>query len=194
MIVGLRPGLAIANDAEEVHLYGILLRIKNNVSNKMPSAALDRTDYRILQQLQDDARITNAELAERVGLSPSPCLRRVRALEQAGIIKRYVALVDARAVGLPISVVVNVSLRSQERSALMAFEAQIQRCPEVMECYLMTGSSDYMLRMVVPDLESYERFLADTLTRIPGVANIQSGLALKQVVYRTQLPITRREA
>jgi DNA-binding Lrp family transcriptional regulator len=160
----------------------------------MPIAALDRTDYRILQQLQDDARITNAELAERVGLSPSPCLRRVRALEQAGIIKRYVALVDARAVGLPISVVVNVSLRSQERSALMAFEAQIQRCPEVMECYLMTGSSDYMLRMVVPDLESYERFLADTLTRIPGVANIQSGLALKQVVYRTQLPITRREA
>jgi Lrp/AsnC family leucine-responsive transcriptional regulator len=159
----------------------------------MPGAVLDRTDYRILQQLQDDARITNAELAERVGLSPSPCLRRVRALEQAGILKRYVALVDARAVGLPISVVVNVSLRSQERSALMAFETQIQRCPEVMECYLMTGSSDYMLRMVVPDLESYERFLADTLTRIPGVANIQSGLALKQVVYRTQLPITRRE-
>lgn len=155
----------------------------------MSRIALDRIDYRILQQLQNDARITNAELAERVGLSPSPCLRRVRALENAGILKRYVALVDARAVGLPISIVVNVSLRSQERSALVEFESQIQRCPEVMECYLMTGNSDYMLRIVVPDLESYERFLADTLTRIAGVANIQSGLALKQVVYRTELPL-----
>jgi Lrp/AsnC family transcriptional regulator, leucine-responsive regulatory protein len=160
----------------------------------MPNAQLDRIDYRILQHLQNDARISNAELAERVGLSPSPCLRRVRALEQAGILKRYVALVDPRAVGLPISVVVNVSLRSQERAALVEFERQIQRCPEVMECYLMTGSSDYLLRIVVPDLESYERFLADTLTRIPGVANIQSGLALKQVVYRTELPLETRSA
>ena len=150
---------------------------------------LDRIDYRILHHLQNDARVTNTELAERVGLSPSPCLRRVRALEHNGIVKRYVALVDARAVGLPISVVVNVSLRSQERSALVEFETQIQRRPEVMECYLMTGNSDYLLRVVVPDLESYERFLADTLTRIPGVANIQSGLALKQVVYRTELPL-----
>ncbi|MCC5863217.1 MAG: Lrp/AsnC family transcriptional regulator [Gammaproteobacteria bacterium] len=158
----------------------------------MPNPALDRIDYRILQQLQNDARISNTELAERVGLSPSPCLRRVRALEQAGILKRYVALVDPRAVGLPISVVVNVSLRSQERAALVEFERQIERCPEVMECYLMTGNSDYLLRIVVPDLESYERFLADTLTRIPGVANIQSGLALKQVVYRTQLPLDTR--
>ncbi len=155
----------------------------------MPISALDRIDYRILQHLQNDARISNAELAERVGLSASPCLRRVRALERAGILKRYVALVDPRAVGLPISVVVNVSLRSQERAALVEFERQIECCPEVMECYLMTGSSDYLLRIVVPDLESYERFLADTLTRIPGVANIQSGLALKQVVYRTELPL-----
>lgn len=155
----------------------------------MPNNVLDRIDYRILQHLQNDARVSNAELAERVGLSPSPCLRRVRALEQAGILKRYVALVDPRAVGLPISVVVNVSLRSQERAALEEFETQIQRCPEVMECYLMTGNSDYLLRIVVPDLESYERFLADTLTRIPGVANIQSGLALKQVIYRTELPL-----
>ena len=160
----------------------------------MPEVALDRLDYRILHQLQNDARITNAELADRIGLSPSPCLRRVRALESAGILKRYVALVDARAVGLPISVVVNVSLRSQERSALVEFETQIQRCPEVMECYLMTGSSDYLLRIVVPDLESYERFLADTLTRIAGVANIQSGLALKQVVYRTELPLRESPA
>lgn len=158
----------------------------------MPNNVLDRIDYRILQHLQNDARVSNAELAERVGLSPSPCLRRVRALEQAGILKRYVALVDPGAVGLPISVVVNVSLRSQERAALIEFEGQIQRCPEVMECYLMTGSSDYLLRIVVPDLESYQRFLADTLTRIPGVANIQSGLALKQVVYRTELPLETR--
>ena len=155
----------------------------------MPIAKLDRMDYRILMRLQDDARLTNLELASEVGLSPSPCLRRVKALEDSGVIKRYVAILDAVAVGLPISAFINVSLRSQEREALERFQAQIADCPEVMECYLMTGNSDYLLRVVVPDLDAYERFLGDKLTRIPGVGNIQTSFALKPVVYRTQLPL-----
>ncbi|MEP5765276.1 MAG: Lrp/AsnC family transcriptional regulator [Halieaceae bacterium] len=153
---------------------------------------LDRTDYRILHHIQNNARISNVELAESVGLSPSPCLRRVKALEQAGVIKRYAGIVDAGAVGLPISIFINVSLERQERSHLEDFENSIRANPEVMECYLMTGSSDYLVRIVVPDLQAYERFLADKLTRIPGVANIQSSFALKQVVYNTELPLPER--
>ena len=106
------------------------------------------------------------------------------------MIRRYAGIVDAGAVGLPISVFINVSLVRQERMGLEAFEQQISACPEVMECYLMTGSSDYLVRVVVPDLHAYERFLADKLTRIPGVANIQSSFAIKQVVYNTELPLS----
>lgn len=150
---------------------------------------LDRTDYKILHYLQNSGRISNSDLADAVGLSPSPCLRRVKALENAGIVKQYVALVDAKAVGLPISVFVNVSLHSQERVSLMEFETKVAEYEEVLECYLMTGNFDYTLRVVAPDLDSYQRFLADKLTRIDGVANIQSSLTLKQVVYRTELPL-----
>jgi Lrp/AsnC family leucine-responsive transcriptional regulator len=153
---------------------------------------LDRTDYRILHHIQNNARISNVELAESVGLSPSPCLRRVKALEESGVIKRYAGIVDAGAVGLPISIFINVSLERQERSQLEDFEGRIRSYPQVMECYLMTGSSDYLVRIVVPDLQAYERFLADKLTRIPGVANIQSSFALKQVVYNTELPLQER--
>jgi Lrp/AsnC family leucine-responsive transcriptional regulator len=154
----------------------------------MPIIQLDKTDYRILNKLQNNARMSNTELADAVGLSPSPCLRRVKQLEADGVIKRYVGIVDPKAVGLPISIFVSVSLHSQQRTGLEEFEQRIQSYPEVMECYLMTGSADYLLRVVVPDLDSYERFLAEKLTRISGVANIQSSFALKQVVYRTELP------
>jgi Lrp/AsnC family transcriptional regulator, leucine-responsive regulatory protein len=157
----------------------------------MPTIALDRIDYRVLHHLQNDARMTNTELAVAVGLTPSPCLRRVKALETSKVIKRYVAIVDAASVGLPISVFVNVSLRSQVRAGLMEFENRISTYREVMECYLMTGTSDYLLRVVTPDLEGYERFLAEKLTRIPGVANIQSSITLKQVVYKTELPLNQ---
>ncbi|MEH6549241.1 MAG: Lrp/AsnC family transcriptional regulator [Pseudomonadales bacterium] len=156
----------------------------------MPKMTLDNTDYKILHQLQNEARMTNAELAEKVGISPSPCLRRVRLLENKGVIKRYVAIVDAPSVGLPISIFVNVTLQRQDRKALATFENQLSKYPEVMECYLMTGSYDYLLRIVVPSLEAYERFLADQLTRVAGVANIQSSFALKQLLYRTELPLT----
>lgn len=150
---------------------------------------LDRLDFRILHYLQNDARLPNNELADKVGLSPSPCLRRVKALERAGVIRRYVGLVDAHAVGLPINAFVNVSLRSQEKESLERFQAQVVTYPEVMECYLMTGTSDYLLRVVLPDLQSYERFLQDKLTRITGIANIQTSFALKPIVQRTELPL-----
>ncbi len=150
---------------------------------------LDAIDRRILTELQGNARISNAELAEAVGLSPSPCLRRVRALEAAGVIKGYAALLDAAEVGLPISVFVQVTLERQIERALEAFETAIQGRPEVMECYLMTGDADYLLRVVVSDLAAYERFLKEHLTRVSGVSSIKSSFALNQVKYSTALPL-----
>jgi DNA-binding Lrp family transcriptional regulator len=153
------------------------------------TAAIDRTDCRILDLLQDDARLANVELAQKVGLSPSPCLRRVRLLEEGGVIRRYVTLLDPARVGLPVSVFVQVTLERQVETALQQFEDAVRKHAEVMECYLMTGDADYLLRVVAPDLESYQRFLLDNLTRIPGVASIKSSFALKQVSYRTALPL-----
>jgi len=139
----------------------------------MPKTELDRLDQRILEILQTDARTTNADLAEAVGLSPSPCLRRVRNLEASGVINQYVTLIKADAIGLPVNVFATVTL-----------DRQI----EVMEAYLMTGEYDYLLRIVVPDLASYERFLMDHLTKIAGVAGIKSSFAIRQVQYKTALP------
>jgi Lrp/AsnC family transcriptional regulator, leucine-responsive regulatory protein len=154
-----------------------------------PFSGLDDVDRRILPHLQQNARLSIAELADRVGLSPSPCWRRVRALEAAGVIDRYVTLVNPTAVGLPVSVFISVSLERQIEAALETFEAAVLKRPEVMECYLMTGDADYLLRVVVPDLSAYERFLMDHLTRIPGIASIKSSFALRSVKYRTDLPI-----
>lgn len=134
--------------------------------------------------------MTNVELASAAGISASPCWRRVRELEETGVIARYVTLVDPAAVGLPVSVFIQVSLEKQVETALEVFERVILDRPEVMECYLMTGDADYLLRVVVADLEAYERFLMAHLTRVPGVANIRSSFALKQVKYRTALPVS----
>ena len=151
---------------------------------------LDNTDRRILRVIQEEARVSNSELAERVGLSPSPCWRRVRALEENGVIERYVTLVNAKAVGLPINVFATVTLEKQAESALELFEKAVKKRPEVMECNLMTGEFDYLLRVVVPDLAAYERFLMDHLTRIKGIASIKSSFSLKQVSYKTALPLS----
>ena len=150
---------------------------------------LDRIDRKILALLQTNARVTNMELADQVGLSPSPCLRRVRELEERGVVRRYVTLVDATKVGLPVSVFVNVTLDRQIETALEKFEDAILKRPEVMECYLMTGDFDYLLRVVTADLSAYERFLVENLTRVPGVSSIRSSFALKQVKYSTALPL-----
>ena len=155
----------------------------------MPISALSEIDYKILKYLQDNARLSNVELSEHIHLSQSPCLRRVRNMEASGVIKGYVALVDQNTVGLPVSVFVNVRLEKQIERALEIFEETVQKWSEVMECYLMTGDSDYLLRVVASDLVAYERFLMDKLTRVPGVASINSSFALKQVTYRTALPI-----
>jgi Lrp/AsnC family transcriptional regulator, leucine-responsive regulatory protein len=150
--------------------------------------SLDAIDRRILGQLQKDGRISNADLAERVGLSSSPCWRRVKALEEAGVIKGYAAQLDARAVGLSVNVFMSVSLSTQVEKSLQAFERAAASRPEVMECYLMTCDSDYLLRVVVPDLDAYERFVMD-FTKIPGIAQIRSSFALRPVKQGAALPL-----
>ena len=149
---------------------------------------MDATDRKIVRELQRNGRISNQDLADRVGLSPSPCLRRVRALEKDGVLKGYTALVDQEKYGLPIDVFVSISLESQRDEALKAFETAILRLDEVMECYLMTGSRDYLLRVVCDGLKSYERFTREQLARLPGVRSIESSFALGRVKGGGSLP------
>jgi Lrp/AsnC family leucine-responsive transcriptional regulator len=155
----------------------------------MPKIALDALDRKILSGLQVNGRMSLAELSDSVGLSPSPCLRRVRNLERSGVITRYVAVIDQRTVGLPVSVFVSIKLEKQKQESLDRFAKAVERWPEVLECYLMTGSRDYWLRVVVPDLEAYERFVKQKLTRLEGIASIESSFALEQVKYTNVLPI-----
>jgi Lrp/AsnC family leucine-responsive transcriptional regulator len=153
------------------------------------SGALDDIDRKILAVLQADGRISLADLSAKVGLSPSPCLRRIRILERDGIIARYVAVLDQGKVGLPVSVFVSIKLESQREQALERFNKAIAKWPEVLECYLMTGPRDYLLRIVVADLSAYERFLKQKLTKVDGIASIESSFALEQVKYSHVLPI-----
>ena len=152
---------------------------------------LDRIDHAILNHLQRDGRATSGELGATAGLSPSPAHRRQRLLEEGGIIRGYVALLDQDRVGLPVNVFVSVRLSAQTEDHLAVFEAAIRDMPEVMECYVMSGASDYLLRVVAPDLSAYEEFLRTRLTRIPGVRGVESAFALKRVAYRTNLPLRR---
>jgi Lrp/AsnC family transcriptional regulator, leucine-responsive regulatory protein len=150
---------------------------------------LDRTDIGILNRLQENARITNAELARAVNLSSTPCFNRVKAMEELGLIRQQVTLLAPELLGLHVNVFIHVSLEKQVVDALARFESAIAERPEVMECYLMTGDADYLLRVLVPDIQALERFILDHLTKIPGVANIRSSFALKQVRYKTALPL-----
>jgi DNA-binding Lrp family transcriptional regulator len=150
---------------------------------------LDRTDRTILTELQRDGRLSNRELADKVHLSESACLRRVRALEEAGVIDRYAALVSQSKVGLPGNVFVSITLNRQEQADLAAFEEAVKRVPEVMECYLMTGAQDYLVRVVVSDPADFERLHSQHLTRLPGVARVQSSFALRTVRKSVELPV-----
>lgn len=150
---------------------------------------LDAIDRKILAALQADGRKSIAELSGEVGLSPSPCLRRVKALEEEGLISRYAAVLDQRKAGLPVSVFVSIKLERQQEEALDTFSATIRGWPEVLECYLMTGPRDYLLRVVAADLDAYERFLKEKLTRLDGIASIESSFALEQVKYSHVLPL-----
>jgi len=152
---------------------------------------LDAIDLKILDALQRDASLSNVELARRIHLSPSPCLARVKALEAAGIITRYVALADAAALGLGLNVFISISLKSQDRQALADFERRIAEHDEVMECYLMTGNEDYLIRVAVVDIAALEHFILEHLTSIPGIDKIRSSFALKQVSYKTALPLKK---
>lgn len=156
----------------------------------MPSLKLDRIDRRILAELQRDSSISNLDLAEKVGLSPSPCARRVRQLQDAGIIDRQVTLLDQEALGLPLTIYVQVSLTNQATGILENFERQILSFDEVMECALITGSdADYLLKVVMPDMAYYEHFLLKKLNQIDGVASIRTSFSLRRVVLRTELPL-----
>jgi Lrp/AsnC family transcriptional regulator, leucine-responsive regulatory protein len=150
---------------------------------------LDKLDLKIIAELQKDGSLTNVELARRVRLSPSPCLMRVKALEAHGVIERYVALASPKALGLGLNVFINISLKEQSKEKLADFERRIAEHDEVMECYLMTGDSDYLIRVAVADIGALEKFILNQLTPIPGIEKIRSSFALKQVRYKTALPL-----
>ena len=155
----------------------------------LPPLPLDAVDLRILRELQADASLSNVALARRVHLSPSPCLARVKALEAAGLIRQYVALLDAKTLGLHLNVFISISLKQQTRAALESFEAAVSSHDEVMECYLMTGDADYLIRVAVADMGALERFILERLSPLPQVEKIRSSFALKQVRYKTALPL-----
>jgi Lrp/AsnC family leucine-responsive transcriptional regulator len=152
-------------------------------------ADLDIIDRKILSVLQANGRITMAELAGKVGLSVSPCHRRVKLLEERGVITRYIARIDQKSVGLHVSVFISIKLARQKEEDLDRFARAISKWDEVLECYLMTGNRDYLLRVVAADLSSYEAFLKNKLTRLDGIASIESSFALSQVKYSVALPL-----
>lgn len=151
---------------------------------------LDRFDYAILRQLQEDGRMSNQELADRIGLSPSPCLRRVRALEEAHIITAYRALVDARQLGLTLMAIIHIAMDRHNEERFSHFDAHIKAIPEVLECLLITGQqADYQLKVVVKDLDAYQELLLQRITRIPGVSGVHTSFVLRHIVNTTALPL-----
>ena len=159
----------------------------------MAGFTLDKTDVTILKELQNDAVISNLELADKVSLSPSPCSRRVRQIEDAGYFRGKVILLDPEKVGLPVNVFIQITLTSQKKPMLQFFEKTISQWPEIMECYLMTGDFDYLVRVVVPDLKIYQ-LLLDKVTELDCISHIRSSFSLKQVCYKTALPLGHLES
>lgn len=155
----------------------------------MNNPPLDKIDIQILKYLQADSSLSNVELAEKVCLSPSPCARRVKILQDNDFIRGSVTLLDPMKVGLSVNVFIQVSLIHQAKRNLQQFEEAVAGWPEVMECYLMTGDFDYLIRVAVPDLQAYQRFLDTRLTLVKVVNNIRSSFSLKQVRYKTELPL-----
>ena len=150
---------------------------------------LDATDRRILAVLQKEGRITNADLSERVNLSPSACHRRVQQLEEAGYIDKYVALLNTRKMGKPTTVFVEITLQSQAEDLLDAFEREVARVPDILECHLMAGTADYLLKIMAEDTEDFARIHRQHLSRLPGVRQMQSSFALRTVVQTTALAV-----
>ena len=149
---------------------------------------LDKTDYKIIAQLQNDGRLSNQELSERIALSPSPCLRRVRQLEETGVIKGYMAVVDQEACGLPIMAFITIRLDKQSNAIIKTFEQSIAEFDEVMACYLMSGTSDYMLHVLSASLNEYEKFIRERLTRVHGIGSLETHFAYGQVKQKKVFP------
>lgn len=151
---------------------------------------LDRYDRRILEVLQEEGRISNQELAERIGLSPSPCLRRVRALEESGLITGYRAVLDARQLGLSLLALIHISMDRHTPERFAAFEERVRALPEVLECLLITGQdADYQLKVIVRDMDAYQALLLDKITRIEGVSGVHSSFVMRRVIDKTSLPL-----
>ncbi len=150
---------------------------------------LDHIDHKILQHLQENARITNAELAEKVGLSPTPCLRRLRRLETDGVIVGYRTELNRQALGVNVTVLILVKLEREDDATLREFEDAIKQRSEVMECHLVTGKFDYFIRVAIPTLADYETFLSETILRMPKVATVESSFTLREVERKVVLPI-----
>ena len=160
------------------------------MKSKAPASELDRYDRRILEELQRDGGLSNQRLAERIGLSPSPCLRRVQALEEAGIIRKRVALLDPQRLGLALTVLMHISMDRHTPERFEHFEAEISHSPEVLECYLITGhDADYQIKVTVRDMTHFQEFLLHRLTRIEGVTGVHSSFVLRRVVDTTELPV-----
>lgn len=155
----------------------------------MTTTVLDRIDIKILNELQQNANLTNVELASRVNLSPSPCLARVKTLEKLGVIDRRIAVLDPAALGIGVTAFIQVKLEKQVQLTLDNFTRSIDRLSQVMECYLMTGDSDYLLRVMVSDINDLEDLIVNKISRIPGVSSIRSNLALKRISHKLVLPI-----
>jgi Lrp/AsnC family leucine-responsive transcriptional regulator len=156
---------------------------------------LDRLDRRILERLQQDARISNLDLAEAVGLSPTPCARRVKRLEESGLIRGHVTLLDQQRLGLSLTAFISISMDRHTPDRFEAFEEAVRDYPEVTECSVVTGQdSDYLIQAVVPDMAYYERFLLGRLTRIPGVSGVHSSFVLRRVIQRTALPLSHTDS
>ena len=157
---------------------------------KSPQITLDRTEKRILELLQTDGSLSNIELADKVGLSPSPCSRRVKALEESGLITGYRAMLDARKLGLDLLALISISMDRHTPERFNNFEEKLAECPEVLECYLITGqSADYVVKVLVEDMDAYQQFLLGTLTRIEGVSGVHSSFVMRKVVDRTAMPV-----
>ena len=160
------------------------------MSNSKVKIHLDRTDRHILDELQKDGAISNLDLADKVGLSPSPCSRRVKALQESGIIQKTVAVLDQKALGLDMVAMISISMDRHTPERFENFERLVSNFPEVLECYLITGSaSDYLLKVIVKDMEGYQQFLLGKLTRIEGVSGVHSSFVMRKVVDSSRLPM-----
>ena len=151
---------------------------------------LDRTDLRILEAIQEDGKLSNLELAEKIGLSPSPCARRVKLLTESGILDKTVTLLNPKLLGLDLMALIHISMDRHTPERFEVFESAVASFPEVLECLLITGSeADYLLKVIVKDMESYQKFLLGKLTRVDGVTGVQSSFVMRKVVNKTQLPL-----